>query len=182
MKMIKVVTSVLILGASMVAYGEQYQPIETLAQLDVSFADSTWNGKVVPKGQHCKMFEGNGATPLLSVGNIPKGSNAILVSYNDKTFKPNDNGGHGIIGIWVEEGKTVVEIPSVAGESNELPKGMFIEQKFRSNRGKGGAYLPPCSGGRGNEYNATIQAVYKSSKTSEKSALLGEGVIALGKY
>lgn len=182
MKMVKIVTSALILGASMTSFAQQYQPKDLLAEIDVSFADSTWDGKVVPKDQQCKMFAGNGSTPVLNISNIPSGTNAILISFNDKTYKMNDNGGHGIIGIWIQEGQAVVVVPSVAGETNELPKGMFIEEKFRSNRGKDGAYLPPCSGGRGNEYNATIRAVYKSSSTSEPSTLLGEGVITLGKY
>lgn len=172
----------LLCGASMLTYGQQYMPVKTLSILDVSFATSEWNGKTVPNGQQCKMFEGNGSTPEMKISNIPKGTNAILVSFNDKTFKVNDNGGHGIIGFWVKEDQTSVVIPSVAGESNDLPQGMFIEERFRSNRGKDGVYLPPCSGGLGNEYNATIKAVFKSSSVDESSTLLGEGVISLGKY
>jgi hypothetical protein len=182
MKMKSVVIATMICGMSTAAFAEQYTPLETLATLDVSFADNSWDGETVPDGQHCKMFEGNGSSPSLNISNIPKGSNAILVSFNDKSFKMNDNGGHGIVGIWLQDGQTSMVVPSVAGETNNLPGGMFTEEKFRSTRGKDGAYLPPCSGGRGNLYDATIRAVYKSTSGDNKSTLLAEGVISLGKY
>lgn len=172
----------LLCGVSMLTYGQQYIPVKKLSMLDASFVNSDWNGKTVPNGQQCKMFEGNGSSPEMKISNIPKGTNAILVSFNDNTFIKNDNGGHGIVGLWIKDDQTSVVIPSVAGESNDLPPGMFIEERFRSNRGKDGVYLPPCSGGLGNEYNASIKAVFKSSSVDESSTLLGEGVIALGKY
>ena len=33
------------------------------AKLQVSFADSSWTGKKIPKGQHCEKFGGEGSTP-----------------------------------------------------------------------------------------------------------------------
>lgn len=178
----QITSAVLIYSSSLLVFANEYMPVESLASLNVSFADTKWNGIEVPDGQQCKMFSGNGTSPSLKISNIPTGTNAILISFNDKTFKMNDNGGHGIVGIWIEEGQSSIIVPSVEGESNDLPKGMFIEEKFRSNRGEDGAYLPPCSGGRGNEYDATIRAVFKAKDVGGYSTLLAEGIISLGKY
>ena len=147
--------------------------------LNVSFADSSWDGVKVPAGQHCKMFDGNGSSPELLVENIPTGANALIVSFSDRSFRPNDNGGHGIIGQWVEAGQSSAIVASVAGETNTMPEGMFIEAKFRSNRGSDGAYLPPCSGGRGNEYYATVSAVKKDQNETQ---VLAETTIEMGRY
>lgn len=60
---------------------------------------------------------------------------------------------------------------------------MFVERPHQGwLRGDGGAYLPPCSGGRGHSYYATVKAVYKARRAGEESRLLGERVIELGKY
>ena len=176
------VTSTLVLGMLGNVSANEYKSAENIAVLEVSFADPAWDGTKVPENQHCKMFGGNGSSPALNIKNIPPGTNAIIVSFNDKTFKMNDNGGHGIIGMWIDDDQASVTVPSVAGETNELPEGLFIEARFRSNRGKDGAYLPPCSGGRENEYDATVKAVYKGNSDDKESRLLGEGVIALGAY
>ena len=87
-----------------------------------------------------------------------------------------------MIGIWISDNQSSVTIPSIPGETNEMPQGMFIENKFRSNRGEDGAYLPPCSGGRGNEYYATVKSVYKGESDKDESRLFGEGTIEMGKY
>ena len=55
-------------------------------KLQVSFADPIWTGKKIPKGQHCRKFGGNGATPELKVSGIPEGTTAILVEFNDASF------------------------------------------------------------------------------------------------
>lgn len=164
------------------AQERNYMPTEHLVKLEVSFADKAWDGITVPEGEQCSMFGGNGSSPSLIVSNIPDGVNALIISFSDRSFKANDNGGHGIIGIWLEEGQKSVTVPSVLAESLEMPEGMFIEANFRSNRGKSGAYLPPCSGGRGNEYYATIKAVYRSDNDTEESMLLGESIIEMGRY
>lgn len=164
------------------AFAAEYTPTDMMTELKVSFVDSTWDGKMVPKGQECSWAGGTGSSPELLVSNIPGGTNAIIVEFSDRTFKANDLGGHGKIGLWVSQNQTSVTVPSVAGESHDVPQGMFIEQDHWSQRGKPGAYLPPCSGGRGNEYYATVKAVYKGKSENEPSRLLGQAVIELGKY
>jgi hypothetical protein len=161
---------------------QEYIPAENLSVLDVSFTDSAWDGLTIPEGQQCSAFNGNGSSPELLINNIPEGTNAIIVSFSDRTYKPNDLGGHGIIGKWLLNQETSITIPSIPGESYEMPEAMFIVSEFRSNRGTGGAYLPPCSGGSGNEYYATISAVYVGQSDDEESLLLGEAQIELGVY
>jgi len=45
-----------------------------------------------------------------------------------------------------------------------------------------GAYMPPCSGGMGNRYYVTVNAVYQASPESKEFKLLGQAVLELGKY
>jgi hypothetical protein len=167
---------------SLPAFSADYKPAEMMTQLQVSFVDSAWDGVTVPQGQECSWAGGEGSSPALHVNNIPAGANAIIVEFSDRTFKANDLGGHGKIGIWISQQQSSVIIPSVPAESHEVPQGMFIEEDHRSTRGQPGAYLPPCSGGQGNEYYATIKAVYKAESDMETSRLLGQAVIEMGKY
>jgi hypothetical protein len=172
-------SSVLVLSA---CNSTSYKEVANISILNVSFADSKWNGKTIPSGQHCKYFGGNGATPKLQVSNIPGSANAVIVEFSDETYTPMDNGGHGKIGIWTG-GKSGITIPSVMGETTSVPQNIFIEAKHKGlKRGRAGAYLPPCSGGRGNTYYATIKAVYKAKNNKEESQLLGKSKIILGKY
>jgi hypothetical protein len=164
------------------AISADYTPVEPMATLRVDFADTAWDGKTIPKGQECSWAGGKGSSPVLTVSNIPAAANAIIVEFSDRTFKPNDLGGHGKIGIWLSKNQASATIPAVAGESFDLPEGMFIEEAHRSQRGKPGAYLPPCSGGRGNEYYATVKAVYKPKSDKEEARLLGQAAIEMGKY
>ncbi|MEJ2115543.1 MAG: hypothetical protein P8X88_05735 [Gammaproteobacteria bacterium] len=59
---------------------------------------------------------------------------------------------------------------------------VFIEEEHRGSRGEEGAYLPPCSGGRGNHYYAEVKAVFKDENNKSNSKLLGFGEIYLGEY
>jgi hypothetical protein len=160
-----------------------YAPVERPARLQVALADPLWDGQTVPAGQRCRWAGGHGSTPLLRVGNIPAGANALIVEFSDRSYFLMDHGGHGKLGLWLSPGQASATIPSVAGESLDLPAGMFIEQKHQGwLRGKGGAYLPPCSGGRGHSYYATVKAVYKARAAGEESRLLGEQSIEMGRY
>lgn len=169
-------------AADLVYKEADFKTSDTLLALEVTFTDPEWDGITIPDGQQCSMFGGEGASPEILVNNIPEGANAVTVSFSDRTYKPNDLGGHGIIGVWVLDQQESITIPSVPGESSDLPEGMFIVSEYRSNRGSGGAYLPPCSGGNGNEYYATVQAVYVGQTDDEVSQVLGEAVIELGVY
>ena len=153
------------------------------AELKVSFADSAWDGKMIPKGQQCTKFSGKGATPALNVDGIPADANAIVVEFNDRSYQPLSwDGGHGKIGFWIKEGSTSASLPSVPGETKDLPEGVFVEKR---NRATGEyarpGYLPPCSGGRGNKYFAEVKAV-KKVEGKKKSKVLAKTKIQLGKY
>lgn len=159
-----------------------YRPVANPVRLQVAFADPQWDGRTVPVGQRCRWAGGNGSTPALRVDSIPRGANALLVEFSDRSYFLMNHGGHGEIGLWLRGTPASVTIPAVAGESLELPEGMFVERKHQGwLRGHGGAYLPPCSGGRGHRYYATVKAVYKAADGGE-SRLLGEQSIELGEY
>ena len=145
--------------------------------MNVNFVDSKWDGKIVPKEQVCKWAGGNGSTPELKITNLPANTSKVIVSFSDKTYTPMDNGGHGEIGINVSN-QTEVIIPSVEGESKMMPNNnMFIHKEHKGlKRGKAGAYLPPCSGGKGNTYYATVQAVDTNGE------VLSSAEIQLGKF
>ena len=151
--------------------------------LEVSFADPAWDGKKIPKGQQCTKFGGKGVTPALQVKNIPAGANAIIVEFNDRNYQPLSwNGGHGKIGFRIAEGSGSALLPSVPGETDDLPEGSFVEKR---NRATGDyarpGYLPPCSGGRGHGYFAEVKAV-KKIEGKKKPEVLAKAKIKLGRY
>ncbi|MCR9220514.1 MAG: hypothetical protein NXI21_09835 [Alphaproteobacteria bacterium] len=150
--------------------------------LTVTFADPAWDGERIPDGQHCKKFGGDGATPPLRVSNIPAEANALVVEFNDKSYQPlSRNGGHGIIGFVIEPGVGETVLPAVPGGAAEMPEGVWLEKK---NRAKGAwrspGYLPPCSGGRNNRYEAEVYAVVRAADGAYEE--IAEGEISLGRY
>lgn len=160
-----------------------YSASAQAADLKVSFADSAWDGKKVPKGQQCTKFRGKGATPALKVEGIPADANAIIVEFNDRSYQPlSYDGGHGRIGFWIKEGQSTAMLTSVPGETKDMPEGAFLEKR---NRATGEyarpGYLPPCSGGRGNKYVAEVKAVQKI-EGKKKPKVLAKAKIQLGKY
>ncbi len=161
----------------------KYNPVSNPAKLQISFADPDWNGKQVPTGQQCQRFGGsNPSTPRLIIKGIPSGTNAIIMEYSDRSFYPMDNGGHGKIGYRIAQNTSEITIPSVPGHSLDLPQGFFLVAKHQGFRNKGDAYLPPCSGGGGNSYYVTVNAVYQATPESKEFKLLGQAVLELGKY
>ena len=152
------------------------------SDLIVEFADPAWDGKKIPQGQHCKKDGGNGSTPPLKVSNIPAEADAIILEINDRDYQPlSSKGGHGRIGFEIEPGTKSVTLPAVPGGTKEMPEGVWIVKK---NRGSGAwrsqGYLPPCSGGRGNKYEAVVHAVVMKSK--KKYDKISKARIVLGKY
>ena len=173
------ITLSLILGGCI---AEKYKPVPNMANLEISFADSLWNGKNIPAGQQCDRFGGDGATPRLIVKNIPAGTNALIMEYSDKDYPPMDNGGHGKIGYKITTGTQHVTIPSVPGHTFDLPKGFFLVSAQKApDWDKAGAYMPPCSGGKGNLYYVTVKAVYDAPE-GKQSQLLGKVRLTLGRY
>ena len=158
------------------------KPQKEVTTLDISFTDPAWDWKKVPEWQQCKMYEWNGSSPELIIKNIPEWTKSIRISYNDRTYQANDNGGHGIVGILVDTNNDSIVVPSFEGESFELPENMFVIEKFRSNRWKDGAYLPPCSGWIGNEYYISFQALDNELVDSDSSTVLAKGEIEMWKY
>ena len=118
-----------------------------------------WDGIDVPDGQQCTLFDGSGATPAFALSNLPDATQTIHIEFNDLSFPPlAENGGHGIIGFDAS-GEGAMQLPSVPGLSADLPSGIFVVRAARtSGRYASDGYLPPCSGGRGNEYSADITA------------------------
>jgi hypothetical protein len=85
---------------------EKYKPVSNLVTLEVSFADPLWDGKSIPEGQQCNAYGGHGATPRLTVKNIPSGTNVIIMEYSDRSWPQMDDGGHGKIGYRIPLGTT----------------------------------------------------------------------------
>ena len=159
----------------------QYVAEENLVVLNVSFTDARWDGSSVPVIGRCKKCSGDGFSPELIVSNIPDGTNAVVIEFNDRDFQPlAANGGHGTIWVAVA-GQTEIVVPSIPEETYDLPGGVQMEKKHRAPVGKPGAYFGPCGCGRGNRYFAIVKAVKKSDQEGE-SRLLGEGIIELGRF
>jgi len=151
------------------------------ADLTVKFADPAWTGDKIPKGQHCKKFGGEGATPPLTVSGIPPEANAIVVEFNDKSYQQlSYDGGHGKIGFHITQGAGTATLPAVPGGTSDMPDGVWLVKKNRASGAWSSAgYLPPCSGGRGNKYEADVFAVIVEGGDYKEIA---EGNIKLGRY
>ncbi len=150
------------------------------ADLKARFTDPQWNGRKVPKGQQCTSYGGAGATPPMEISGVPADANAIIVAFSDESFSPMDKGGHGIVGFEINADRPVL-LPAVPGETDTLPAGVWTVQANKARSiARGAAYLPPCSGGMGNNYTATIKAVRLIDGGDFE--LLARTKIKLGKY
>ncbi|MDB5507402.1 MAG: hypothetical protein JWR75_2040 [Devosia sp.] len=150
-----------------------------MPEITATFADATWNGETVPAGQNCPLQGGAGATPALMLTGVPELTTAIRLSFNDETYQPMNDGGHGVVEFAVTPDQTgAVELPSVPGNTAEgLPDGVTIAAAARSEGDYASAgYLPPCSGGQGNTYSANITALNAAGDE------IGQGKVTLGKY
>ena len=160
----------------------KYKPASNVVELKISFADSKWNGKEIPNGQQCGKFGGNASTPQLIVGNIPPEANALVMEYSDRNSRRMNNGGHGKIGYRIKSGSHQVVIPSVPGHTFDLPKDFFLIAAHKNPAwDKAGAYMPPCSGGKGNLYVVEVKAVH-DAPDGQDSLILGQGILTLGRY
>lgn len=149
--------------------------------LTLGFADAAWNGKRIPSTQICKKFGGNGATPALKVEGIPAEADALVLEFSDRTYSPMNNGGHGKIGFRIAPGAGTVVVPSVPGETFTLPEGFFMVSAHKG-WSDPGAYLPPCSGGKGNKYSVTVKAVKLESQDGKNFKTLADENLTLGFY
>ena len=145
--------------------------------MDVRFADTAWDGVTVPEQQQCQKFGGiNPSTPKWIVSDIPAGSNAIILEYSDRNYEKMNNGGHGKMSFAINSSTESVEIPTVPGHTFKIPTEFTM---IEAHRGQGwdkeGAYMPPCSGGKGHAYYVTI-------KTLKDDKVTAETVVEMGKY
>jgi hypothetical protein len=147
------------------------------SDLSVQFSDSKWDGITVPKDEICSNYNTKaGSTPPLKISNIPSNTAKIVFTYSDKTFTKMDNGGHGILSYKVDANE--VEVPALMGETFELADGFEVVTAHTGTRFKKtpGAYLAPCSGGKGNTYKVVINAVDSANNSLATTELV------LGKY
>ncbi|WP_428025823.1 hypothetical protein [Arcobacter sp.] len=147
--------------------------------IDVSFTDEKWDGKIVPLDEVCSDYNIEaGSTPGIFVDNLPEGAKKVVLKFNDKTFTKMDNGGHGVLSYTIDEESSNVEIPPQIGETFDLDEGFEIVSEHTGTRfkKKPGAYLAPCSGGKGNTYTVDISIVDKNNN------VLATKILVLGKY
>lgn len=145
--------------------------------LEVNFADAAWDGAMVPAGQQCQKFGGNNpATPKLHVSDIPEGSDSIVLEYSDRDSERMNNGGHGKMSYALSSAMAETKIPSVPGHSFDLPASFtMLAEHLGPKWDTAGAYMPPCSGGKGHAYYVTVKAV-------QSDKVLAETVLEMGKY
>jgi phosphatidylethanolamine-binding protein (PEBP) family uncharacterized protein len=158
-----------------------YVPQENLAPLAVSFADAKWTGAAVPADEVCDKFGGaKAASPRLNVSGIPAGADALIIEFNDRSYAPlSSGGGHGAVLYRLPSAGAAAVVPSVPAQTTSLPEGFTMLRRSGGDWPglRNGAYLPPCSGGTGNRYEAVIYAVDSASRQ-----VLAKGVISLGRY
>ena len=156
------------------------------AELELSFTDPAWTGEGIPEGQMCNRFnEGsakNPQSPELVVKGIPAEADAIVLYFSDRTFARMDNGGHGQVGYKIPTGSTEVTVPRIPGHTENLAENFWMVKAHGAPTwDTAGAYLPPCSGGRGNNYFIDVKAV-KLGDNNDVSNVLAEGSIKLATF
>lgn len=180
----KILSSILVLTIGVVFLGcGKYEPVPNMAKLNVKFLDSKWNGKVVPKSEVCSRYNSTTAkSPKLLISNLPSKTNKVILSFSDETYTKMSNGGHGVLSYKVNEGTKSIELPSFESETFNLPPNFDSLNAHASTRNTDGAYLAPCSGGRGNVYSLKIQAIHEFKSDEKKPLLLGDAYLKLGTY
>lgn len=161
----------------------KYEPVPNMAKLNVKFVDSNWDGTTVPKNEICGRYNSKTAmSPKLLITNLPSQTNEIILSFSDETYTKMSNGGHGVVSYKVSEGIKSIELPSFKSETFDLPTNFKSLVSHRSSRNTNGAYLAPCSGGRGNIYSVKIEAIHDFNSEDKKPSLLGDAYLKMGKY
>jgi hypothetical protein len=146
------------------------------ANLSATFADDIWKSGIVPKTEVCSNFNTKvGSTPSITLENIPSDATKIVLKFSDETFKGMRDGGHGVIAYKISKNSSKLTIPSIKGETFDLPKEFSVVIKHRGEKfGKApGAYLAPCSGGKGNTYSVLIKAMNGEEVLDTTSLTLG---------
>jgi hypothetical protein len=157
---------------------ERAKPDDKVGAMTAKFIDGGWDGITIPANQVCRKFGGTGATPRLALDGYHTGTQVILLAFNDETYEPMNNGGHGIVGFRIN-GK-YASTGAMAGEVNIISQGQFIVADNRGGEVPG--YLPPCSGGRGNLYSVTVMAVTWADTNPPSYRVLNQTRVELGRY
>ena len=101
----------------------------------------------------------------------------------DRSYQPMDKGGHGELGFKIAKSAKSVIVPEVLGHQYKLPQGMFLIREHQApSWNTAGACMPPCSGGRGNEYYVTVRAMVWDFANPKKSGQLAWAVLEMGAY
>ena len=160
-----------------------HRPFTILYDLKVSFTDTAWNGKTIPAGQQCPAFGGKGATPGLTIQNVPPKANALILEFSNMSELSLDKGGQGRIGYRFTPGSQTLALPPVPGNTFDLPEPFFVIAAHRKPfQNSPGAYLPPCSGGKGDYYYLVVKAIWLPDSPDMPPEILGQGKISLGRY
>lgn len=131
--------------------------------------NSNWDGVSFFKKAICSADGGNATSPNIIVENIPYGTNAVLVEFNNLSKKGLDkDGGLGTIGYYIPEDSSNFELLPIRGESTALPSYAFIEKSHRIKNKKPAGYLPPCKYWAGDEIGATIKAIKRTGAYPEE--------------
>lgn len=176
---------ILAVAVALAACAPAMRRAERVAPLRISFTSPEWTGNAIPTGAQCRVQGGTKGSPALTVEGIPAGATDLLVAFNDLSYPPlSTGGGHGTIRVPVPAGATRVLVPSVPSETTNLPAGVSMEAPHRGDVPgvQPGAYLAPCSGGRGNVYQAQVLAVVRTGRQDAPPTIVGEGTIAIGRY
>lgn len=157
-------------------------PIQVMAaDMSAKISDAAWDGKTVPEGQQCNRFGGKAMSPTLKVMDIPADANALVMAFDDRTYGPMNNGGHGQVIYSITKGVGQADIPSIAPHTFDLPEGFKLLAAHKApDWDTAGAYMPPCSGGGGNQYVVVIKAVIMNG--DEVSEQLAKTDVPMGKY
>lgn len=107
---------------------------------------------------------------------MPEGTVTVVVDYNDRSFRPlSSKGEHGMLADSVSG--SAAQLPAVNGMTVKMPGGVQVVRPAHSTGDYASAgYLPPCSGGRGNTYEAEVKAV------SAQGKVLGTTKMQFGRY
>lgn len=157
-------------------------PIQVMAaDMSAKISDAAWDGKTVPEGQQCNRFGGKAMSPTLSVTDIPAAADALIIAFDDRSYGPMNNGGHGQVIYHISKDAGQVDVPSIAPHTFDLPNGFTLLSAHKAPSGDtAGAYMPPCSGGGGNQYVVVVKAVTMSG--DETGDALAKTEVAMGKY
>ncbi|MSP21360.1 MAG: hypothetical protein EXQ93_07600 [Alphaproteobacteria bacterium] len=140
-----------------------------------------WDGKVIPPGQQCKRFGGSGSVPRIAVEGYHSGAQVIVLAFNDETYGPMNDGGHGIVGFRING--RIATVGGFPGETLEgFSQGNFLVADNRSGGFGGPGYLPPCSGGQGNLYSVTVMAATWADTSPPSYTVLNQARVELGRY